>query len=132
MSSLPNHTYIDTYIQDGQKAVMSLKNFYETILVTDVDNRDHIIRIPIDDFFSKYHDQLETAVQWYNVPDRYFYQPKTVSLEIYDTTEMWLALLRLNHMRNVTEFNQSFIKIYNPEEIKDLIGIIFKREGKIT
>ena len=129
--SLPDTTYMDEYIKNGQFAVLSLKNFYDTMLVSDIDNKNHVFRIPIDDFFLKYRHQLEDAIQYYSVPDSCFYKPKTLSLKLYDTTEMWLALLRLNCMRNVTEFCESIIKVYNPGDVKRLINIFFKREGKI-
>lgn len=127
-----NQTYIDTYITDGQKEVLSLKNFYDTILTADADNVSHIVRIPIGDFFINYRSQLESIVQYYSMSDRFFYQPKTLSLELYGTTEMWLALLRVNNMRNITEFHLPLIKVYNPADVKELINILFKREGKMT
>ena len=127
-----NTTYVDSYISEGQKAVLSLKNFYDTVLTADVNNPTHIIRIPIADFFVKYRKELEPTIQYYNVSDGYFYQPKTLSLDLYGTTEMWLSLLRVNNMRNVTEFHLPVIKIYNPTDVKELINILFKREGKLT
>lgn len=128
--SLPNITYIDEFIHDGQSAVMSTKNFYETILVGSVNKPDHIFRIPTSDFFIKYKDQLAGIIQYYSVSESKFYQPKTVSYEIYQTTEMWLSLLRLNDMRNITEFHTPIIRIYNPTDFNNLINIFFKREGK--
>ena len=130
--STSNQTYIDEYIENGQKEVLSLKNFYDTILTTDADNVTHIMRIPMSDFFTKYKAQLAPLIQYYSVADMYFYKPKSLSLELYGTTEMWLSLLRVNNMRNITEFHLPIIKIYNPTEVKELINIIFKREGKIT
>ena len=127
-----NTTYVDSYISEGQKEVLSLKNFYDTVLTADVNNPTHIIRIPIADFFVKYRKELEPAIQYYNVSDRYFYQPKTLALDLYGTTEMWLSLLRVNNMRNITEFQLPVIKIYNPTDVKELINILFKREGKLT
>jgi len=130
--SLPNTTYVDGYIRDGQQAVLGLKNFYDTLLVSDVDNRNHVFRIPIRDFFLKYRHELENATQHYGVPESQYYKPKTLSLELYGTTEVWLALLRLNGMKNITEFCEPIIRIYTPGELKRLINIFFKREGKIT
>lgn len=126
-----DQTYIDTYIKDGQNSVISLKNFYETILTADADNPSHIIRIPIGDFFIKYRNQLAPIVIDYNVSETYYYQPKTLSYDLYNTTEMWLSLLRVNNMRNVTEFHQPVIKIYNPLDVNELINILFKRDGKM-
>ena len=129
---MPNITYIQSYIKDGQTSVIGLKNFYDTLLVTDVDNRNHIFKIPINDFFLKYRHQLEDAIQWYSVADSFIYKPKSLSLDLYGTTEMWLSLLRLNNMRNISEFYEPIIQVYSPGEVKRLINIFFKRDGKVT
>lgn len=128
----PNQTYIDQYINDGLTAVLSMKNFYNTILTSDINDQNNIIKIPISDFFVKYRNQLENSIQWYNLPEKFFYKPKSVSLELYGTTELWLSLLRLNCMINITDFYLPIIKVYNPGDIKEYINIFFKREGKIT
>lgn len=130
--ALPNITYINRFIADGKKETLSLRNFYDTILVGDVDNPDHIFKIPIGDFFVNHRKELEPIVQYYSVPQSMFYKPKTLSYELYGTTELWLALLRLNNMRNITEFHQPIIKIYNADSLKELIDIFFKRAGVIS
>lgn len=129
--ALPNNTYIDSFISDGKKSTLSIRNFYDTILVSDVDNRDNIFRVPINDFFIKYQSQLSDSIQYYSLSERMFYRPKTLSLELYGTTELWLSLLRVNGMRNITEFHTPIIKVYAPNDIKEIISIFFKREGKI-
>lgn len=130
--AIPDITYINKYIADGKKETLSLRNFYETLLVGDIDNPDHIFKIPMSDFFVKYKRELDSIVQFYSVPQSMFYKPKSVSYELYGTTELWLALLRLNEMRNITEFHQPIIKIYNVDSLKELIDIFFKRTGVIS
>lgn len=125
------NTYIDEYIKEGQKDVYGLKHFYDTILLFNYDS-DRIIRIPWNDFFLKYKYELEETVQLYNVPVKNFYRPKSVSYDIYQTTELWLGLMRLNNFRNITEFDQSIIRIFDPMQLKELVNIFFKREKKIT
>ena len=124
-------TYIDDLITEGQQEVLSLEKFYDTMLSADADNPLHIIRIPVYDFFTRYHNQLKNSIQYYNLSSRLFYQPKAVSLELYDTTELWLSLLRVNNMKNITEFQEPVIKVYNPVDVKELINIFFKREKKV-
>lgn len=129
---MPDITYIDQYIDDGNKQVISLKNLYDTLLVGDVNNDEHIFKIPIADFFIKYRDQLSGCIEYYTLPESMFYKPKTVSKELYGTTELWLSLLRVNGMKNISEFSLPIIKIYNSDSLKSLINIFFKREKKIT
>ena len=130
--ALPDITYIDKYISEGKKETLSLRNFYETLLVGNVDNPDHIFKIAINDFFIKYRKELEDIVQYYSVPQSLFYKPKSVSYELYKTTELWIALLRLNDMRNITEFHQPIIKVYNANSLNELIDIFFKRAKVIS
>jgi hypothetical protein len=92
----------------------------------------NLYRVPLYDTFLRYREQFEPTVMEYDLPQKYFYKPKLVSYEIYQTTEMWIALLRLNKMRNVTEFRKPKIKIYDPDSVTDLIQLFFKREGKIS
>lgn len=127
----PNITYLNNYINDGQSALINLRKIYDTILVTEADNRNNMFRIPINDIFLKYNEQFADTIQNYALPEFYFYKPKLLSYELYGTTELWLALLRINGMRNISEFNKSIIKVYTPDQIQELIQIFFKRERKI-
>lgn len=121
-------TYSENLLTAAQKDPLNIKNFYDSILVGNVDN-DHIYRIGINDFFLKHWNDLKPAVELFPLPDRYFYQPKTLSLELYGTVDLWLALLRVNGMRNVTEFHNPIIRIYNSGKLRELINIFFKRQG---
>ena len=125
-------TYVDTKIQESRNEILNLNNFYDTILIQNIDRPNHIFRAPIADFFLRYRQELSECIIDYFVPLESYYKPKTISLEVYDTTEMWLSILRLNNMRNITEFNQPLIQVYNPHDVKQLINIFFKREGVIV
>lgn len=130
MSSTPNHTYMSQFISDGQKATLSGRKFFDTMLVGSTDRPDHIYRAAFGDFFLRHWNQLKVTSQYYVLPQEMFYQPKTLSLMLYGTTELWLGLLRINGMKNITEFHYPVILIYNPSEVKELINIFFKREGQ--
>lgn len=122
-------TNIYQFINRNKKTSYNLQNFYDTIFVSENPN-EHIFKIPIDDLFLKYRDALKGIEKSYYVDQTYFYKPKMLSMVLYDTTEFWLALLRINGMKNVTEFNRSIIKIYDETLIKELLNIFLKREGK--
>ena len=127
---MPDTTYIDQYINDGKKSTISLNNLYDTILVGDENDDTNIFRIPTNDFFLKYRRELEESLQYYSIPQTMFYKPKLLSYEIYGTTVLWLAILRANNMRNTSEFHYPLIKVYNPDRLKELIKVFFKREKK--
>lgn len=125
----PNSTYINRYIQEGENASLSLGNFTESLLLSNAD-KTHIIRVPFDDFFIKHMDEFNVAIQLYQIPDTMFYKPKLLSLELYGTTELWSGILRLNKMKNITEFHKPVIMVWEPRTLKELIDVFFKREGK--
>lgn len=129
INSLPDITYLDQYILDGEQSTLMLRNFYDTLLVTDANNETNMFRIPLNDFFIKYREQLAVTEQFYSLPQSLFYKPKSLSYNLYGTTELWLALLRVNGLRNISEFHYPIIKIYNPNQLMELINIFFKREG---
>lgn len=126
----PDITYTENYISQGKLNTISLKNLYDTLLVGDIDDDKSFFKIPFDDFFIKYHDELSTSLRLYNLPESMFFQPKAVSLTLYGTTELWLGLLRVNGMRNISEFSIPMIRIYDPDAIQQYIDIFFKRENK--
>ena len=128
---MANLTYIDDFINDGKKDTRSLSSFYDTMLITDVNNPDHIYRIPINDFFLKYKDELEAIKNIYVLSQDMFYKPKALSLKEYGTTEYWLAILRANKMKSVYEFHRPMIYMYEKNAFEELIKEFFKREGKL-
>lgn len=128
---MPDITYIDDYISDGENNARSLSKVYDTMLIGDINNQSHIYRIALDDFFLKYKDELEQTLQLYSVDEILFYKPKALSKQIYGTTEFWIAILRANNMKSITEFCQPVIYLYEPSSLLALIRIFFKREKKI-
>jgi hypothetical protein len=129
--SYPDITYMDDYISDGQSAILRLENFYETIQIENTDGTDKFI-IPWSDFFLKYRRELSEITEWKTIPESMFYQPKTASLEMYGTTELWIALLRVNNMKTVADFHYPIIRAYNASNLMDLINIYFKRNKVLT
>lgn len=122
--------YIDSFIAEGSKAMISLHNIYDTQLIIDGNNPNHIYRTAFDDFFLKYNKELNTIRRYLRIDDQYYYKPKMVSEMLYGTTELWIALLRCNDMKTIPEFCRPVIRIYDPEKLAELIRIFFKREGK--
>ena len=67
-----------------------------------------------------------------NLPQTHFYKPKLTSVMLYGTTELWLSILRVNGLKNVTEYHLPFIRYYDPDGLKTIINIYFKRQDKTT
>ncbi len=129
--SMPDETYIDQYINDGENDARSLQNTYDTVLIGDVNDTSNIYRVPTSDFFLKHHAELENSISLYQLDENLFYKPKALSLQEYGTTELWISLLRVNNMRSIAEFHQPMIFIYNPDSVLELMKTFFKREDKM-
>lgn len=126
---MPNLTYIDRYIADGHKEIIRMENLIDTHLISNPE-KTHIYRAMFDDFFIQHEAELKESIQLAHVPYGLYYKPKWMSLQIYGTTELWLALLRANNMKSISDFHWPIINVYSPGRLKQLISIFFKREGK--
>lgn len=123
-------TYIDDFIRDSKNDITSLKNIYDTMIIQDKEKGDYFYRVAINDFFLKYRIELTDALQLFRLKEESYYKPKSVSFQLYGTTELWLSLLRANNMRSVMEFNKPVIKAYNPDRLAKYMNIFLEREGK--
>lgn len=129
MKDFDNVTYIDKAIEENKSDIRSLKNLYETLLVKDESKGTRFYRVPFHDFFIKYREELKPAITYYTLSEMAYYRPKSVSFELYGTTELWLALLRVNNMKNISEFCIPLIKVYDKTALFGLMDIMFQREG---
>lgn len=121
-------TYIDKFLDAINKVPLRLDTEHKSLLVASNPNI-HIFKIPIDDIFIKYRNRLIFAVTATAISSDEFYRPKLVSEKLYGTTELWLALLRLNKMRDITEFCLPEILIYSPAVVQNLLELILQKEG---
>lgn len=61
---------------------------------------------------------------------KYRYKPKRLSNDLYGTTELWSALLELNYMVSIIDFNlESPIKVFEPRRFKELLNEVMIMEG---
>lgn len=122
-------TTVNDLIYDNNRSSYTLRNFYDTIIISN-ETKDDFFKVPYEDFFIKHLSDFKNLTEDYILPETYFYKPKSVSYELYGTTEFWLSILRLNGMKNITEFHIPIIRVYAPQVITEYINIFFKREGK--
>lgn len=126
---MPNLTYLDRFITDGKKDVIRADNLVVSHLISDPDHTS-IYRSVFDDFFIQHDEELRENLMMCRVAKTQYYKPKWVSLQVYGTSELWVAILRANKMKSVTEFHWPLIYVYSPLTLKRLINVYFKRENK--
>ena len=89
-------------------------------------NRD--ILIPYESYTSKYKDALTNVIVESKLSEEekraYWYKPKTVSFELYGTTEFWYTLLILNQCTSINQFTPDIMKYYDPNMFKDYLNHI--------
>lgn len=61
---------------------------------------------------------------------KYRFKPKRLSNKLYGTPELWSALLELNYMVSVIDFNlEKDIQVFEPKRFKELLNEVMILEG---
>ena len=64
---------------------------------------------------------------------KYRFKPKALSYDLYDTTELWHAILEINYIKSVAEFNlEKDPKVFVPSDFRKILNEIMVLEGVIT
>lgn len=86
------------------------------------------IKIPYSSLTNKYKDFLSTIIMSRELTDEekrlYWYKPKSLSYQIYKTTELWDTLLILNHYTCISQFTPNTLKYYDPDRLKAFLNEI--------
>lgn len=95
--------------------------------------RKRIATISLTSLVNKYRDALKSIIIELELDDveqaRYMYQPKTVSEEVYGTTEFWDIILVLNGFKSISTFVPKTLKLYDPDKLKSYINEIMLIEN---
>lgn len=130
--AIPNS--ITEQIENVKDLEISYRMFHNNACVTDI-NTGKRIEIPFESLINKYRDILDKITITVKLDDRlsrqYLFNPKLLSNDLYNTTELWSELLRLNNWSSVVEFKPTKIKIYDPEKLKPFLNEILILEEKI-
>lgn len=125
------YTTISDQINAMKAAEISYRNLHRVVCL---DGPNGIIKIPYKSIMREYRDAFDKIVIEGNFSQReivkYRYKPKWLSLDLYGTTEIWSALIELNKMYSILDFNmEKQPKIYNPSEFKRVLNEVMILEG---
>lgn len=130
-----DHTYLTKMIADSKEAEICQNNLNMFVVIKDSTTGD-TIRVPYYSLVDKYRDILQPTVEYVQLSTqdqrKYKYAPKAMSEDLYGTTELAGALLVLNGMKSLLDFNKKIIKIYNPKRLFEYLNEILLMEGKIN
>lgn len=95
-----------------------------------IDNKTkESIKIPFNPLYSKfkdYFDSVTTVVPLTEEEQNLFrYQPKRMSLRMYNTTEYWSLLLYINECASITDFDLTSVRIVYNDKIKSFLNELF-------
>lgn len=140
----PDITYLDRYINDGYLNKFSTFLFmgFENIGKYTSDDKTKIEtwRIPVSSLFTDYwyiiggNSDLVTTMDLSEKPqllNKYRYNPKVLSYDLYDTVELWQGLLEINNVKSMTEFDFEVIKVFYKDRIFKILETLLIMSGRI-
>ena len=117
---------ISNYIKSYKEESLSFPSLHLKEVDSKI-NGDKIILLS-DSILDKYSDVLNEYLSIKTLSDaeynRYQYNPKLLSYDLYGTVELWFLLLYANQLYSVTQFNINPVKIYSSNIIRVLQSII--------
>lgn len=129
-----DHTHMLKSIRDAGEAEICRKNLHALAILKDMQTKE-TIRVPYASIITNYRDFLSKCVINIALTDsemmRYQYSPKWLSEYLYGTTELWSALLDLNGMISILEFNRPKIRIYEQRSFNNYLNEILIMEGRV-
>ena len=124
---------IQELIDSVKDMEISYRNLHTNVYIK---NKDDTIKIPYKSILKEYTPFLQSTVLnlQLTAPEvsLYRFKPKKLSYDLYGTTELWSALLEINRMYSIVEFNQEEYKVFDPKEFKTLLNEVMILENILT
>lgn len=100
-----------------------------------IDGTGKQIIVNYSSFINKYIDFLQSIIVEINLSDeefeKYKFQPKLLSFELYGTTELWSSILTLNNLSSATEFTKKKVKLFTKDIFRFLNEILILEDENI-
>lgn len=120
-------------ISDMEEDQVSYRNLHTNMHIRNASS-DDIIKIPyksiIRDYMPFFEKTIISLPLTHEDRARYRFRPKLMSYNLYDTTELWFAILELNNMKSVAEFNlEKDPKVFIPQDFRKILNEVMVLEG---
>ena len=124
---------IEELLDSVNESELSYRNLHSYVYIK---NKEEHIKIPYGSVINNYLPFLkETAVTTdFSEMEKvkYQYKPKSLSYDLYGTTELWSALLELNNMVSLLDLKTDKpIQVFDPTEVMELLNEVMILEGII-
>ena len=114
---------IQELIDSVKDMEISYRNLHTNVYIK---NKDDTIKIPYKSIIMEYLPYFKSSVVELKLSpeevSKYRFKPKKLSYDLYGTTELWSALLELNQLYSIIEFNKEVYKVFEPKEFMTLLN----------
>jgi hypothetical protein len=118
---------LDEYVALIEELDYSFRKLHGQVIITN-NQTEESINVPLNSLTTKYRDYLASCVTTLELTEKesemYRFQPKALSLKVYNTTEFWSDLLELNGCTSIIDFKPTIVKLYDPKDLKELLNEI--------
>lgn len=126
MASIP--ATIEEQILEGENNELSFRTLHTYANIENAVDEERLV-VPFGSLLNKYRHFLKPLVTElplnHTLYLKYRFSPKTLSLDLYDTTEYWASLMELNNCVSISDFDfEESIKVYDPTQILDMVNEI--------
>ena len=94
------------------------------------DNIEYVIKNAVDDYYIEL-EELAKEIQFADwAVIKYRFNPKKLSIDLYNTTRLWHMILRINGMGNVHDFDleNHKIKLLEPKDMTNFMSKVYNAE----
>lgn len=106
---------------------ISYRTLHDYMRIINEQKNKEII-VPYESFTNEYRDFLETIIVEVELLPKeqikYQYKPKTLSYDLYGTTEFWSDILILNRCYSLAMFRPETVRVYDPAKFKTFLNEI--------
>lgn len=121
---------INQFIKEYKEETLSFDTLHYKEIINKINNDGKLILLS-DPILLKYDEELATHIIQLNLTDaelnKYKYNPKLLSYDLYNTTELWFMILRVNELYSTTQFNLNPLLAYDAAIIR-LINTVINLE----
>lgn len=126
-SPMYTHNYSEFMETQNENTMI---NFPKLCFQQKIGRVEYVVKNILDDYMY----ELETLANTYELNDdevkKYRYKPKLMSADVYNTTEFYFLILRLNNMRGPHEFvNIDKIKLIQKSTLIKALAAIYNAES---
>jgi len=133
MQEFSNISTIQEQIEYGETTPLSNATLHMKEKFTDKNNR--VIVHCATPLITKYWDILQKYVVEVELTEEEFLEyarkPRLLSLDKYDTVELWSAILLINNMVSPVQFNKRKIKMFSLDVLEILEELLILEENNI-